>query len=159
MPCDMCGADSQLVLAEIEGVRLQVCITCARFGKVLKMVPKPEPEVKRKAAAKGAEKPEVIAAPPEPEWVLVKDFAERIREKRESLGLKQKEFALKIAEKESLLHKIETGGFTPGIDLARKIERILNITILEKTEQFEAELPKAKDSGLTLGDIIAVKKK
>ncbi len=156
MPCDMCGADSQLVLAEIEGVRLQVCVTCARFGKVLKMIPKPE---MKKEAGKEAEKPEEIAAPPEPEWVLVKDFAERIREKRESLGLKQKEFAQRIAEKESLLHKIETGGFTPGIDLARKIERILNITILEKTEQFEAELPKAKDSGLTLGDIIAVKKK
>lgn len=157
MPCDMCGADSQLVLAEIEGVKLQVCITCARFGKVLKMIPKPE--IKKKAAAKDAEKPEETAAPPEPEWVLVKDFAERIREKRESLGLKQKEFALKIAEKESLLHKIETGSFTPGIDLARKIERVLGITILEKTEQFEAELPKAKDSALTLGDIIAVKKK
>lgn len=157
MPCDMCGADSQLVLAEIEGVKLQVCITCARFGKVLKMIPKPE--IKKKAATKEAEKPEVIAAPPEPEWMLVKDFAERIREKRESLGLKQKEFALKIAEKESLLHKIETGGFTPGIDLARKIERVLGITILEKTEQFETELPKAKDSGLTLGDIISVKKK
>lgn len=157
MPCDMCGADSQLVLAEIEGVKLQVCIPCARFGRAIKMIPKPE--VKKKAATKNAEKPEETAAPPEPEWVLVKDFAKRIREKRESMGLKQKEFALKIAEKESLLHKIETGSFTPGIDLARKIERILDITILEKTEQFEAELPKAKDSALTLGDIIAVKKK
>lgn len=159
MPCDMCGADSQLVLAEIESVRLQVCVTCARFGKVLKMVPKPEPEMKKKTAAKDSGKLEGAAAPPEPEWVLVKDFAKRIREKRESLGLKQKEFAQRIAEKESLLHKIETGGFTPGIELARRIERVLGITILEKTEQFETELPKAKDSALTLGDIIAVRKK
>ena len=43
--------------------------------------------------------------------------------------------------------------------MARKIERILSITLLEKTEQFETTLPKAKGKGLTLGDIIAVRKK
>jgi len=155
MPCDMCGTDSGLVLAEIEGVKLQVCSRCARFGKVIKRVQTPDPKAKRKAEAKQVE----VVVPPPPEWVLVDDYANRIRDKRESLGLKQEEMGKRLAEKASLLQKIETGGFIPGIDLARKIERILSITLLEKTEQFETTLPKAKGKGLTLGDIIAVRKK
>lgn len=155
MPCDMCGTDSGLVLAEIEGVKLQVCSRCARFGKVIKRVQTPDPKAKRKAEAKQEE----VVVPPPPEWVLVDDYASRIRNKRESLKLKQEEMGKRLAEKASLLQKIETGGFTPGIELARKIERILSITLLEKTEQFETTLPKAKGKGLTLGDIIAVRKK
>ena len=155
MPCDMCGTDSGLVLAEIEGVKLQVCSRCARFGKVIKRVQTPDSKAKRKAEAKQEE----VVVPPPPEWVLVDDYASRIRNKRESLKLKQEEMGKRLAEKASLLQKIETGGFTPGIELARKIERILSITLLEKTEQFETTLPKAKGKGLTLGDIIAVRKK
>ena len=155
MPCDMCGTDSGLVLAEIEGVKLQVCSRCARFGKVIKRVQTPDPKAKRKAEAMQEE----VVVPPPPEWVLVDDYASRIRNKRESLGLKQEEMGTRLAEKASLLQKIETGGFTPGIELARKIERILSITLLEKTEQFETTLPKAKGKGLTFGDIIAVRKK
>ncbi len=155
MPCDMCGADTGLVLAEIEGAKLNVCKNCASYGKILGRVRRPLPPAAKKRMIPISPRKK----PAEPEWVLVKNYAERIRNKRESLGLKQKQMAQKIAEKESLLHKIETGSFKPGIDLARKIERILQITLLEKVESYDAQLPKAKGSALTLGDIIAVKKK
>ena len=153
MPCDMCGADTELVLVEIEGARLHVCGSCGQFGKVLGKVRPLAPVRKIRISRPKPQKPAV------PEWVLVKDFAARIRRKRESLDLKQKEMGQRLAEKESLLHKIETGSFKPGIDLARKIERILGITLLEKTEPIETTLPKAKGEAPTLGDFVKIRKK
>ena len=151
--CDMCGTEGQLFITEIEGTRLQVCKNCSSYGTVKGPARKAAP---RKANVQRRARP---SPPPEPEWVVVKDYAKRIRDKRESLGLKQEELAKKLAEKESLLHKIETGSFTPGLDLARKIEKILKITLLEKEQPIETKSPSGKKSGgaLTLGDIIKVR--
>ena len=56
--------------------------------------------------------------------LVVGDFATRVRKAREKLGLKQEDFAKKIKEKESIVHKLETGEFKPNLDLAKKLEKI-----------------------------------
>ena len=35
MQCDMCGAQTQLFKVEIEGVQLNVCQSCSKFGQVI----------------------------------------------------------------------------------------------------------------------------
>ncbi|MBS3164189.1 TIGR00270 family protein [Candidatus Woesearchaeota archaeon] len=150
MPCDMCGAESELLLAEIEGVRMQVCATCARFGKVLGKAPAGPSRVPVRPA-----RPE---PPEEPEWTIVADYAQRIRDRRESLGMKQEDLAKKLAEKESLVHKIEVGAFSPGLELARKIEKLLGITLLEKAAPGDAPSGVEKRGALTLGDIARLRK-
>ncbi len=163
MQCEMCGADSGLVFAEIEGARLQVCRNCAQFGRILGEVrgrpsggAKPGSSVAQAAAPQP--KPIILE---ESAWTLVSDYAERIQKRRESLKMKQEDLAKKVAEKESLIHKIETGAYEPRETLARKLERALGITLLEKVKQAEGEqaAPKAKPVELTFGDIISVRKK
>ena len=104
MQCDMCGSEGKLYKAIIEGAELNVCQECSKFGKVISVI-KQETAVKKKVAkAKEVKEPEQ-----EIMQLIVEDFAEKIKKKRESLGLKQKEFAKKIGEKESLVQKIESG--------------------------------------------------
>ena len=72
--------------------------------------------------------------------------------------MKQEELAKKINEKESRLHKIESGHFTPSLRLARKLEKFLKITLVEQVAEDTSPLEKSKSESLTLGDFIKVRK-
>ncbi len=140
--CEMCGKELPLFIAIVEGAEVQVCANCGKFGNVL-----------RRPVAKAAPKKavqEVIDT-------VVEDYAERIRKAREKLGKTQKEFALMLTEKESVVQHIESGGMTPSIDMARKLEKLLKIQLVEEEKQ-EVVDAKAKPSGpLTIGDLLASK--
>ena len=92
--------------------------------------------------------------------MVVKDAGKIIRGKREEMGLKQIEFAKKLNEKESVIQGWETGKLKPSIPKAKKLERILKVTLTEEIEDAD-ESPttkKAKGGALTIGDLIKVKK-
>ena len=149
MQCDLCGTKTEnLFRAIVEGTELNVCKDCAKYGKVIEK--KPVKVVK--------EKKEYIKKPVEPEKevikVIVPDFAQRIKKKREFLGLKQKEFAKKISEKESLIHNIETDSFKPSINLARKLERFLRIKLIDEYEEEHKKGSKTESEGFTIGDLV-----
>ncbi len=148
--CDLCGkTENSLFRSVIEGVELNVCSTCSKFGKVIGQVRKPIIKIKESRPKKieQEEKTEVI----------VKNYPEIIKRKRESMGLSQKDFAKKINEKESIVHHIETGKFEPSLDLAKKLEKMLGIKLIEELDE-DIELPKRKeDEGFTLGDFIKLK--
>ncbi len=148
MQCDMCGKEDKLYLVKIEGTELSVCRDCSRYGVVLSK-PKEQPKVKKKKIVK-EEKPEIIES-------VVDNFNKLIKSKREQLGLKQDELAAKLAERVSLLQKIETGSFTPSLDMARKLEKNLGIRLIEKIEDKSVPLEKQKGKKLTIGDVIKLK--
>ena len=142
--CEMCGRDTQLFSALVEGTRLNVCATCGKFGKMLKM-----PERFVKAPVQKA--PEVIE-------VVVSDYAQKIGRAREKSGMTQKDFAHSLNEKESVVQKLEAGSFSPPISMAKKLEKMLKIKLVEVEEEEKAE-PQKKGSGpVTIGDLINVKK-
>lgn len=89
---------------------------------------------------------------------LVEDYGRVIKEAREKLGLTQEHLAKKLGIKLSYLKKIEGGLIPPPNNLARKIERILNIRLLYRVEEVdEEELGHDEDSyeeGYTLGDLL-----
>jgi len=152
MQCDLCGAETENIFRTIiEGTELNVCKNCAKYGKVIeKKVPVKEQPRKERAKPAEPEK-EVIQ-------VIVPDFAQRIKNKRESLGLKQEELAKKISEKESLIHNLETGTFEPSISLATKIEKFLKIKLIEEYEEEHKKGSKTESDGFTIGDLVKVKK-
>ena len=87
------------------------------------------------------------------------DFAKKIRKKREQLGMKQEEFAKKIAERESVVHKLETGEFTPSLKLAIKLEKRLNLKLIEELEEEKQKIKLGTESAeLTIGDMLKLKK-
>lgn len=147
--CDMCGKQA-VYRASVEGAELNVCENCVKYGKVIREV-KPEPKVRFvKKEAK---------VEPEPIQVIVPNYAELVRQAREKKGLKQKQLAKTISEKESLIHKLETGKYEPSIKIAEKLERFLKIKLIQELDD-NIEVPAAKKSeGYTIGDLIKVKKR
>jgi putative transcription factor len=88
---------------------------------------------------------------------LVEDHASIIKKGRESMGLSQKDFAGRISEKESTIHKIETGALEPSFQLAKKLEKILGAKLIEEFRESRNSFKRKKEEGFTLGDFIKVK--
>ncbi len=128
MKCELCGATihGRAQMVEVDGAILHVCDRCARFGK--KVVPSPQPPARRSVpAARGPMFDENL--------VVTEDYHVLIKRAREALGLTQEELGRKLGEKTSVISKLETGKLKPSIPLARKIEHVLKIKILEEAPE------------------------
>lgn len=150
--CDMCGKDTELIKTLIEGTQLYVCRNCSKFGTQVKSE---NLGVGRKLKFK-INKKRIL----EDSEIIVSNFSQKIKKKREKLGLKQKDLAKILAEKESVIHKIESGNLEPPLKLAKKIEKKLNLQLVitnpeEKVQSKEIEVD-SKD--ITIGDLIKIKK-
>ncbi|HLC56101.1 MAG TPA: multiprotein bridging factor aMBF1 [Candidatus Nanoarchaeia archaeon] len=148
MRCEMCGAEKELFDALVEGVMLSVCENCSSYGKVVKIAEKVK-----------FEKPKKKLLDEEFKEFIVEDYSKKIKEARERLGLKQEELAKRIAEKESVIHSLETGSLEPSLDLAKKLERALGIKLIDIETEFKEE--KKVDfsaKNITIGDLIKLKK-
>ncbi|HSQ02096.1 MAG TPA: TIGR00270 family protein, partial [Methanobacterium sp.] len=61
--------------------------------------------------------------------------------------------------KASVVSRIESGKMVPDLKLARKFEKIMNIVLIEKTDNVTAdEIGHKKTRGATIGDIARIKK-
>ncbi len=151
--CDMCGRETRLFKTDVEGSILNLCKECSKFGKFIAAVKVEDKAVRKKGKEVKLEK----AKEEEVILTIVSDYGDRIKNKREQLGIKQEDFAKKINEKKALIHKIETNQFEPSVSLARKIERFLNIKLIEMEEVRVGKVDKAKEDHFTIGDFIKVR--
>ena len=158
MICDICGKQTdKLYKTEVEGTVLNLCSNCKRFGKVIST-----PALFIKKAVKHRAAPAVKEE--KPEEFIRPDFARIVTEARQRKGLKQAELAKNIQEKASLIHLVESGHHEPSLDLARKLEHYLKISLIQTSTEVSEKLLQAyknknKTSSLTLGDVIKIKKK
>lgn len=161
MICEMCGKSVTFCRkVTIEGVHLEVCAECAKFGtEARKETPKPEgpkPVITQRLEIREKRgRPRDIYKGQETEE-LVDDFASRIRDARQSKGMTQKDLAMKINERVTVLSKIETGDMRPDERLIGKLQKELGIVLKEKVSAVLA----SKESGsrpLTLADLIKIK--
>ena len=149
MDCEMCGREEANARVAVEGTTLSLCTGCARYGKVVGKIALAAERKKQEKQAPAEEENEFVMA----------NSGQLLKQKREKLGMTQDEFARKIAVKESILHKMETGAYTPAMEDARRIEKILGLRLIEKVEAVESIVPEPKKDQLTLGDMIKIKKK
>ncbi|EQD75169.1 transcription factor, partial [mine drainage metagenome] len=114
--------------------------SCARFGKPLDPVKK---EVRQVVIEKPAvrpvatyvpkvKKPKVQKRSDQEDLFVAPEYAQIIREARERLSWTQEDLAAKMLEKKNVLAKVERGELQPDMKLARKIEKLLDIKIVEK---------------------------
>lgn len=151
--CDMCGAKNASYIIVVEGSHMQTCRSCTRHGKVIE---KPKPHARQHTQ----NIPREPVTEEEKQQFVVANYGQRIRKKREQLNLTQKEFAKQLQLKESLLQKIETNTFEPDVTLARKLEKLLGISLIEiLTVTSSAPSRKERSDGLTIGDMINLKRK
>ena len=86
---------------------------------------------------------------------LAQDYDERIRNAREQAGLTQEELANQLNEKTSLIRKIEHGDVLPSDDVQKKLERALDISLVEGVSDEDTEWESSGSSGTyTLGDVV-----
>lgn len=151
--CDLCGRETELVQAEIEGTEMSVCRACAQYGTIKSpQIPKKAPAIRKSFHKKPTHEPalEVIET-------IIPDYPKKIRQAREKLGLNQEDFAKKLNIKESLIHKMETGSFEPNLNLAKKLGKKLKINLIQKTQEEEVALPKTSSDEVTIADLIKKK--
>jgi putative transcription factor len=157
--CEICGADISGALQRIviDGSALEVCKSCARFGK---------PEDKWSTVSKKMVPVEraFTASPPRPRdhfkdlVELVPDFGRMVREAREGLGLSVEELGGRIKEKATLLKKIEREEISPEDGIRKKLEKELKIKLSDQASETRVKSG-ISGRGLTLGDIASIKRK
>jgi len=159
----MCGKNVTFVKkVTIEGVELEVCSECAKFGiEAKKPTKKEEPAAKpiitqRLEVRERRSKPRDIYESGMREE-LVDDYASRIRNARSQRGMSQKDLAMKLNERVGVLAKVETGDMRPDDKLVAKLEKELGIKLKEKPAEILAGKEGPKTS-LTLADLIKMQK-
>ncbi len=167
--CEMCGRPTprrEMKVIFVENVKLTVCSSC--YTRVVRS--DVAREIKEATATKEGPKPARASSKPEPrsrerelleEYEVVPDYAERVRQARERLGLTQKALADLVKESENTIKRIESGRLVPTIPLARKLEEVLSVKLLEPVvDSSAAALPSpTKMKELTLGDVVSVRKR
>mgnify|MGYP000215088744 CR=1 FL=1 len=169
--CEFCGQQitGKTYRVTIEGVTLVVCQQCyiklvKKGGAKQQAISYTTLKIMPRAPSSLGLKPRNIKIRKTPrrtaefEYDIVEDYASRIKKAREKLGWSTSILAQKIKEKETVIKRIESGKLKPTIELAKKLERILKITLLEPivSEYITRLSPK---ENLTLGDIVVLRKK
>lgn len=87
------------------------------------------------------------------EEIIVENYGEIIRSARERMGWTRDVLAAMVGEKESTIRRIEAGQLEPTIDLARKLEKVLKVKLIEELTDYGDYSEDYGYEGVTLGDI------
>ncbi|BAA81021.2 putative HTH-type transcriptional regulator [Aeropyrum pernix K1] len=159
--CELCGAEirGRPYRVSVEGVEMDLCLSCymklARSGRAqLLREARPSRRGAARGGSGGARRPRRV---PLDMYDLVEDYPERIREAREARGWSTAVLAQKLRISETMLRRIESGKLKPSLDLAKRMEKMLGVKLLEPVVDEEAYYD--EDYGrdyITLGDIVVV---
>ncbi|MFP4523814.1 MAG: multiprotein bridging factor aMBF1 [Candidatus Woesearchaeota archaeon] len=152
--CDMCGTEKgPFYNAKVEGTSMRVCQNCKRYATEARQLREPQPQKKKKKRATPEQEPEQEERG-EIIQMITPDYSTRVKQAREKRALKQEQLAQQLAEKESVLHAIESGKHEPSMKLARKLEKKLGITLVEHHEEKRPKSDKRQTGPVTIGDLI-----
>jgi len=163
MQCELCGKYMDVgYKIKVVGAVMTVCERCSKHEKVIEVIKKEKKEPRYVDKIKQEEKEKAFVRElkiDNLEESLVENFSSLIKKARERLNMKQEDLAKNINESFSMVKRIENG-FEPPLSVAKKIEDVLKIKLIEKTDKFEVpKIPKIDKSGekLTLGDVVEIK--
>lgn len=160
--CELCGREIRRVAYKvvIDGAEMIVCGQCARGRTVIKVINFNKPFSSRERRGANLKyRPRVRREIVEE---IVEDYAQRIKEARERMGLTRELLATMVGEKESTIRRIEAGTLQPTVSLAKKLEKVLKIKLVEVYEEEDllgGEYGGGEEYELTLGDIVEFKEK
>lgn len=159
MQCELCGREtSDCKPALIDGVKMMVCNRCLQHGKALSVESKKSASDVRKAMEQRAmrsRKPDVYE---KMEKVLVSDWNTRIRKARKANNLSREELGFRVGERTVTISKIENGDLRPSDDVVKKLEKELDISLMEEVKAAPSHAKSSSGRGLTLGDLLKSKK-
>ncbi len=169
--CEMCGAEqASLTTTKVEGAELELCSSCTDFGTEVREEPKSSagskystssssgtPSSSSSSSASDSSGSSGESRRPRDMFddmdEIATDYDDQIRSARESRGLSQEELADDLNEKASLIRKLERGDTLPTDDVQRKLERALDISLVEGKDVDE-EWETTDAGSMTLGDVV-----
>ncbi|GGM73936.1 transcriptional regulator [Thermogymnomonas acidicola] len=143
MECEMCGRKVERTRkVRVDAAILNVCDACARFGTPLEDN-RPRAQVKQEIVVRVPQKPPESLKPREvrkaqrkvddvERFTIVEDYARLIQQARNRLSMTQEDLAKKILERKNVLASVERGDLMPDLKMARKLERVLGIKLIEE---------------------------
>lgn len=163
MECEICGKpvpENNPIRAKIEGSVMVVCKECSKLGTIQKAPPKPKFRQQPKGKVQRNTRNRNYSKRDEPTEELIENFDFEIRKAREAKNWSREDLGKKINERVSVITRIETGKMTPDTKLTKKLEKILNIKLLEETNNIDLNQFINNSSGeRTLGNIMKIKRK
>ncbi len=159
MQCELCGNESkECKLATVDGVKMMLCPGCMRHGKGLKPSLHAEP---RTAVLRRISRPREKDVFVNMDKELVTGWNEKIKEAREKKGLTREQLGFNIGERTVTISKIENGDLRPSDKVITKLEKELEIKLIEEVRVVPTHQSQELKygSGLTLGDFIKTEKK
>ena len=159
MQCELCGNESkECKPAAVDGVKMMLCPGCMRHGKGL--------QPSREAAPRNVVLQRINRPPEKDVFVnmdkeLVTGWNEKIKDAREKKGLTREQLGFNIGERTVTISKIENGDLRPSDKVITKLEKELEIKLIEAVREVPTHQSQGMKygSGLTLGDFIKTEKK
>lgn len=159
MECEMCGNQVGTRRYMVDGTVMNLGMCCSKYGQALEGGKAPvgtkagvQQGLERRA---GRQQSRDIYK--EDVWDLVEDFGSRIRCAREQRGWDHARLGNKVSARVPQLRQIESGHLRPSDDLAKKFERELGITLMEKVDgpaKVGGVNKGGGKAGLTIGDLL-----
>jgi putative transcription factor len=172
--CEMCGTEvGQPKTVKIEGAELDVCAECAEFGTEIRQQSSSSASSKYSTSSSSSGSSSSSSSSSGSSGgggggnqrrrrdmfdqmdEVAQDYDERIRSARESRGLSQDDLAKQLNEKASLIRKLERGDVLPSDGVQRKLEKELDISLVEGVASDDTEWSGGSSGGgTTLGDVV-----
>jgi putative transcription factor len=153
--CERCGRKGRLQLVDIAGARMYVCSDCSRFGKNVREQRESTPEPSARPKVHRPPKPDALS---KRDLELTDEYPSRIQRAREKKGWSREDLGKRLNERVSVIAKLEKGEMHPSDKLIKKLERTLEIKLMEAVEDVHIS-HSAESRGMTLGDFIVYKNK
>lgn len=164
----MCGSDqASLKTVKVEGAELQLCDDCAEFGTEVRTESTSSASTKYSTSSSSGSNSSRSSGSSSSSSSkrrrrdmfddmdeIATDYDDRIRQARESRGMSQEELAQSLNEKASLIRKLERGDIMPPDSVRKKIERKLDISLVEGESDDDSEWSGGGSTTTTLGDVV-----
>jgi putative transcription factor len=161
MICEMCGKEVPMTKPMlVEGTRLSLCQSCARFGDEYKeqqsasqgsTVNKAVIEQRLEKRERRMQTRDVFSVSSRE---LIDDYGTVIRRAREAKGMDLEEFSKSILERKGNIARIEANDLVPDDKLVAKLEKALNIKLREQVQSGGQVGGGKKSEGMTLSNFI-----
>ncbi len=150
MECEICGSNTPYPkVIMLEGSRVKVCPNCTNHGTVLHGIQKDPTQIRKRNRYKREE-----------QFDIADNAGKLIREARNKKGWKQEELARKVNESTSVINHLESGKLTPSKKVALKLEKTLEIKLIEEISEAQSiEYEQPKGGAITLGDVVKIRKR
>jgi putative transcription factor len=154
MQCELCGRECDCRVATVDGVRMRLCPSCMRYGTGVKASSETSTSIKSPVLNK-IKRPKVKDVYKNMDKELVSGWNDLIKSARKKKGLTREELGFKIGERTVTIAKIENGDLRPSDKVVAKLEKELNINLVEEVSSVTSVTTGSHHSNhLTLGDLI-----